>query len=276
MKIIKNLIRLISLFFILTVVLAVIYFRTVLLPDDINEPIDTALSELGDKIGVEIPSYKPEVGSSTDDSVINEVKQVAKEDVEAETSESNKLSVDTDADTNMVAAITESVTKTVNKFIGSDEDKGGDVQEEDGQIEAVSEDDKPSGVESIVNKTAKAIEGSIEHLAGKANTSSNSELSDSRKMLIHARKAFWGGDMEEAEKVYRKLTESEEIDPNTYGELGNVYYAQGKWQEAGRAYYEAAVRLIELEQPYQVNYLLRVIQGLDSESAEKLKQKISG
>lgn len=262
MKIIKRLLGYIGL---LTIVaLAAIYFRSVLFPGYINEPVDAMLSEVSSMIGIEIPSYKEKVDVSTGDSMTDEVKPVATEDME------------TDTGVNMVTVITESVTKTVNEYIGSDEDKEGDVQKDDQLETVVGKDNKSGGVESIFNKTAQTIDGSIEYLAEKLDTSNDSKLPDSGKMLIQARTAFWQGNMEEAEKAYRELTGHEELAANAYGELGNVYYAQGKWQEAGRAYYEAAVRLIELEQSYQVNYLLRVIQGLDSESAEKLKQKISG
>ena len=254
MKIIKRLIGYMGLLTIAA--LAAIYFRSVLFPGYINEPVDAMLSEVSFMIGIEIPSYKEKVDVSTGDSVTDEVKPVATED--------------------MVTAITESVTKTVNEYIGSDEDKEGDVQEDDQPETVVGKDNKSGELESIFNKTAQTIESSIEYLEDKVDTSSDTALSDSRRILIHARNAFWHGDMEEAEKAYRELTEHEELAMDAYGELGNVYYAQGKWQEAGKAYYETAVRLIELKQPYQVNYLLRVIQGLDSESAEKLRLKISG
>lgn len=99
---------------------------------------------------------------------------------------------------------------------------------------------------------------------------------NARDMLMVARQTFWNGNPLDSEKLYLDLVSLQENNPNVYGELGNVYYSQGKWQQAGKAYYEAAIRLLDLKQTQQVNYLLRVIQGLDAESAEKLKLKISG
>jgi tetratricopeptide (TPR) repeat protein len=88
--------------------------------------------------------------------------------------------------------------------------------------------------------------------------------------------AYWSGDIQSAEKLYLYLANIEDRNPDVYGELGNVYYAQGEWKQAGQAYYEAAVRLLAINKGDQVNYLLQLIQGLDSDSAQLLRQKISG
>lgn len=104
----------------------------------------------------------------------------------------------------------------------------------------------------------------------------NKYSANAREILLQARKTFWNGRPLDSEKLYLDLLNIQGSNPDIYGELGNVYYSQGKWQEAGKAYYEAAIRLLDLNQTHQVNYLLRVIQGLDAESAEKLKLKISG
>ncbi len=243
MKIIKHLLNYIGLFAVIASVLAAVYFRAELFSARINEPVDMALNEIGNKLGIEIPSYKSGADSTTNDNeahqvaAINEIDQVPVENSDTEMDVLDEPSSDTDA--GMVTEITKSVADTVNNI-------------------------------------TETVTDTFKELSDTADTSSDMELSASRKMLIHARKAFWEGDMQEAEKTYRELTIQKEFGPDAYGELGNVYYAQGKWQEAGKAYYEAAIRLIELKQPYQVNYLLRVIQGLDSESAEKLKQKMSG
>ena len=93
-------------------------------------------------------------------------------------------------------------------------------------------------------------------------------------LLDQARIAFQTGQPDQAVKLYQELSELNPDDPNVYGELGNVLYAQGKWQQAGEAYYEAASRLLERGQSGQVQYLYRVIQGLDAESAEKLRSRM--
>ena len=93
-------------------------------------------------------------------------------------------------------------------------------------------------------------------------------------LLNQARTAYANGNPDQAVKLYEELSELNAEDPNIPGELGNVFYAQGKWQQAGVAYYEAATRLMAHGQVGQVEYLYRVIQGLDQESAEKLRSQL--
>jgi len=93
-------------------------------------------------------------------------------------------------------------------------------------------------------------------------------------LLEQARSAYANGDPDQAIKLYEELSELNADDPNTFGELGNVFYSQGKWQKAGVAYYDAATRLLANGQTAQVEYLYRVIQGLDHESAEKLRSQL--
>ena len=117
---------------------------------------------------------------------------------------------------------------------------------------------------------AELVQVETESIAIDASSKSASRI------INLARQSFWNGNTEQAEKFYLDLSKFEDADPDVYGELGNVYYAQGKWKQAGEAYYEAAVRLLDLKHKDQAGYLLRVIQGLDEESANKLRQKMSG
>ena len=95
-------------------------------------------------------------------------------------------------------------------------------------------------------------------------------------LLNQARSAFQNGMPEQAIELYEKLSELNPDDPNVHGELGNVFYAQGMWKQAGTAYYEAARRLLTQGEMGQVQYLYRVIQGLDPDSAEKLRGQLGG
>jgi hypothetical protein len=106
-------------------------------------------------------------------------------------------------------------------------------------------------------------------------TIAKSEGVSDKQLLIDARTAFNSGNVTLSEKYYLELTARTKSDPDVFGELGNVYYSQGKWKKAGEAYYEAAVRLIDTGRRDQVVYLQRVIQGLDAGYAEKLAQIIN-
>ena len=102
--------------------------------------------------------------------------------------------------------------------------------------------------------------------------SQDKNTSSERELLIYARNAFNHGNLPLSEKFYLELTQLDNDTADIFGELGNVYYAQGKWDKAGQAYYEAAVRLIAEGKREQVSYLHRVIEGLNTEQAEKLAQ----
>ncbi|VAW71923.1 hypothetical protein MNBD_GAMMA10-1285, partial [hydrothermal vent metagenome] len=52
---------------------------------------------------------------------------------------------------------------------------------------------------------------------------------------------------------------------------GNLYYMQSKWKKAGDAYYHAALKLKEIKQLDQAYHLLRIIRGLDTDTANKLQ-----
>jgi len=107
------------------------------------------------------------------------------------------------------------------------------------------------------------------------SSSTDKEYASSAALLKVARIAYQEGNPHVAIKIYKELIELENDEADFYGELGNVYYAIGNWDEAGLAYYEAATRLIEQNKFAQVGYLQRVIQGLNAEQAEKLAEQLS-
>ena len=104
--------------------------------------------------------------------------------------------------------------------------------------------------------------------------SSDQDFVGINELWRQARVAYSQGDLTKAMQHYQALSEQEQDDPDVFGELGNVYYARGRFAEAGQAYYEAAVRLIELGQMGQVHYLVRVIEGLSPDDANKLKRRL--
>lgn len=122
---------------------------------------------------------------------------------------------------------------------------------------------------TVEEDNKKTIDSSVDAV------SSDVSLGDAREIHLEARQMFWNGNAQGSEKLYLDLMAISDDDPDVYGELGNVYYAQGKWRQAGKAYYEAAIRLLKLKKNDQVSYLLRVIQGLDSESADKLRHRLN-
>ncbi len=115
-----------------------------------------------------------------------------------------------------------------------------------------------------------------DHTAQGVETASSDRVqSEAYQLLKKARTAYGVGDLSSAERHYLALTRQEPESADAFGELGNVYYTQGKWREAGGAFFEAAIRLLEQKQTAQLNYLLMVIQGLDPEKASQLNGKMA-
>ncbi len=63
-----------------------------------------------------------------------------------------------------------------------------------------------------------------------------------------ARQAYWQGRLDEAERLYQTLARQYPDNPDLVGELGNVYWQQGKQEAAFAVYFEAASRLYRQQQ----------------------------
>jgi hypothetical protein len=94
------------------------------------------------------------------------------------------------------------------------------------------------------------------------------------ELLAAAREAYWLHDYDLAEENYREWMKLEPDNPDSYGELGNLYFSQGKWEEAAGAYYEAGVRLVKSGNLQQASELLEVIRGLNGPQSDELERLI--
>lgn len=152
--------------------------------------------------------------------------------------------------------------------------------ESDSQEGKIKESIEKPAKEATEESALEVVEETIPVLATQENDKKisgavpNISKVSKRDLLITARTAYLYGDVAMSEKYYLELTGLDQDNPDAFGELGNVYYAQGKWNKAGEAYYEAAANLISKcdGKDSQLAYLRRVIKGLDSDLAEKLAQ----
>jgi hypothetical protein len=94
------------------------------------------------------------------------------------------------------------------------------------------------------------------------------------EVMAKAREAFWLRDFELAEQQYRKLTVLDPDNPDGYGEMGNMYFSQGKWDESATAYYEAGTRLLKDGLVQQARQMAAVIRGLNGPQADDLEAQI--
>ena len=95
------------------------------------------------------------------------------------------------------------------------------------------------------------------------------------EVMAKAREAFWLRDFEMAEQKYRKLTQLEPDNPDGYGEMGNMYFSQGKWEEAAAAYYQAGARLLNDGLVQEARQMVDVIRGLNGAQADDLETQIN-
>lgn len=98
---------------------------------------------------------------------------------------------------------------------------------------------------------------------------------DRASLHRHARAAFWKKDYESAVSSYKALLGTDAGNSaDIHGELGNLYYMAGRWEDAGASYYEAAVRLLDRGERDRAHYLYKVIQGLDPKRAALLGKRL--
>lgn len=91
---------------------------------------------------------------------------------------------------------------------------------------------------------------------------------------IAARKAFYHRDYELSEKKYLQVIDSTEDNYDAYGELGNIYFNQGKGAQAAAAYFEAAAIFVRTGQVTRARSLVGLLQHLDKTKAVELQKLI--
>jgi tetratricopeptide (TPR) repeat protein len=93
-----------------------------------------------------------------------------------------------------------------------------------------------------------------------------------RTSWIAARKSFYQRKYDESEKNYRYVIDNTEDNFDAYGELGNVYFNQGKNEQAASAYFEAAAILIRKGQVNRARSLMGLLRHLDKSKASELQK----
>ena len=310
MKLINYLLQPLKILFLLLVIVTLIYFRNVIFLPHITQTVDSAQTYIEKELDISIPVYvndnvvDPIVIKQADPAEVNaelcnnndviesesavdavSVEAATMEDVTSDSTPTETIKLPIEKEFSKEVAAKEVIDNVVNASAELDllTQLTETVNALNSKVDKLFDEGKAS-VDAVLESYDKkqetvnveATKSPVEEVAKENDDIKNVHLTeDTKKMFFMARQSYWMGDALAAENMYLKLADIEENNPDIYGELGNVYYTQGKWSEAGKAYYEAAVRLLDLDRNNQVDYLLRVIQGLDSDSAEKLKQKIS-
>ncbi len=95
-----------------------------------------------------------------------------------------------------------------------------------------------------------------------------------RTAWVQARRAYVGGNHAEAENLYKTLVETHPDEPDVAGELGNLYYTQGKNAEAAAMYFEAGQRMLRGRTPERAGILLGILNRLDKNKASELRKAL--
>ena len=98
---------------------------------------------------------------------------------------------------------------------------------------------------------------------------------DVRTSWITARKSFYQRKYDLSEKSYQDVIDNTPDNFDAYGELGNVYFNQGKNKQAAAAYFSAASILIEKGQANRARGLLGLLRHLDKDKADELQKLIT-
>jgi len=92
--------------------------------------------------------------------------------------------------------------------------------------------------------------------------------------LAAARQAFWHRDLPRAEALYKQQIEIAKATADSWGELGNIYYLQAKWQQAASAYTEAALILLDKGDFPQAMFMRYIVVGLDPAQAKRIDEHV--
>jgi tetratricopeptide (TPR) repeat protein len=95
-----------------------------------------------------------------------------------------------------------------------------------------------------------------------------------RESWITARKSFYQRQYELSEQSYQDVINNTTDNFDAYGELGNVYFNQGKKEAAAMAYFEAASILVRKGQIRRAKSLMGLLRHLDKNKANDLQKLI--
>ncbi len=172
----------------------------------------------------------------------------------------------------LAVAVSEPVadTDTARALANSQEKADIEVQNpvQQAELEVVAVEEKPAFVPAEVEKQLNNVDrhGKVINPAQQDDRV--------RATWITARKSFYQRKYELSENSYRKVIESTEDNFDAYGELGNVYFNQGKKQQAAAAYYEAAAILVRKGQVQRARSLMGLLRHLDKSKASELQKLI--
>lgn len=198
---------------------------------------------------------------------------------EPRSAETEQVSTESESSGYLLSAITEEkpAEKTVQDAVAeapamADTDSTEASAEQEVESPALAVAPTDDAVKNMAGEVASA-ETSTAAAATVIPVAPRTQESTTTTSIEQARQAFWARDLVKAEAMYRDLVKREPAAADAWGELGNLYYGQAKWQQAATAYAEAAIQLLEQGQYSQAMFLHYVVQGLDPAQAARIEAK---
>lgn len=132
-----------------------------------------------------------------------------------------------------------------------------------------------SGTEKKDNFVSTEIEkqlGNVDKHGGIINSLQKNEVIKAK--WVAAREFFHQREYGLSEQKYKEIIANTKDNYDALGELGNVYFYQGKTELAVQAYFEAAVILVEKGQARRAGSLAEILHALDPSKAVELQKLI--
>lgn len=124
-----------------------------------------------------------------------------------------------------------------------------------------------------IEKQMNKADGQDKDVSG-SQQSNNRQSNNIRENWIVARKSFYQRNYKLSEQSYHQVIDNTEDNFDAYGELGNVYFNQGKKTQAASAYFEAAAILVRKGQLRRAGSLMGLLRQLDKSKANELQRLI--
>lgn len=119
------------------------------------------------------------------------------------------------------------------------------------------------------------VEQQLDNVDKQGNVINKSSQGDAvRESWVTARKSFYQRKYELSEQSYQDVIANTTDNFDAYGELGNVYFNQGKKEKAAEAYYEAASILVRKGEIKRAKSLMGLLRHLDKSKADDLQKLI--
>ncbi|MDQ7070913.1 MAG: hypothetical protein Q9M48_09290 [Rhodobacterales bacterium] len=107
--------------------------------------------------------------------------------------------------------------------------------------------------------------------ADTADTTAPTPAADLEALRNEARQAYWNGDIAKTETMYKAMAAANPENVDVLGELGNLYFSQRRFDDAGTYYHMAAKQLISNGNTQQAMPLINVLQSIAPAKAAELR-----